>query len=106
MQYTFARQRKFFNGPCNFGDRNAGDHSEHFVSIASVEDENFELQKMELDHSIQAVPMVVDRWTQTDKVKPFSKAIQYEPRLMDEKTAEDTLKSSGMKEFVAKAHQR
>ena len=76
------------------------------MSIASVEDENFELQKMELDHSIQAVPTVLDRWTQTDKVKPFSKAIQYEPRLMDEKTAEDTLKSSGMKEFVTKAHQR
>jgi WD40 repeat protein len=106
IQYSYSRQRKFFNSPCHFSDRNAGDVPEHFVSITSVEDENFELRRMELDHAIQAVPTVIEQWTQTDRVKPFSKAVQYEPRLMDEKAAEELLKMENMREFVTKAYER
>ena len=71
-----------------------------------MEDENFELRRMELDHAIQAVPTVIEQWTQTDRVKPFSKAVQYEPRLMDEKAAEELLKMENMREFVTKAYER
>nr|WAW84845.1 axonemal dynein intermediate chain 3 [Halisarca dujardinii] len=106
IQYTLSKQRKLFNGPYLFGDRNAGAQDEHYVSVKSIEDENFELRRMEVDHSVQAVPAVVEQSCQTDCVRPFAKAVQYEPRLMDQRTSKEVMGSHSMGTFVATAYEK
>ena len=71
-----------------------------------MEDENFELQRMELEHGTQAVPVLRDGCTQTEWARPRNKAIQYEPQCMEEKQAKELLESTEMEEFVSAASKR
>ena len=106
LRFSFLRKRRFFNAPCNFSDCNAGALPESVVHIAPVEDENFELQRMELDRGMQAVPVLQDGCTQTEWARPRNKAIQYEPRGMEEKQAQEVLASSEMEVFLSAASRR
>ena len=106
LKFSFLRKRKLFNAPCNFSDCNAGELPEGLVHIAPVEDENFELQRVELEHGTQAVPVLQDGSTQTEWARPRNKAIQYEPRCMEEKQTQEVLGSAEMEGFVSAASQR
>ena len=106
LKFSFLRKRRFFNTPCNFSDSSAGVLPESVVHIASVEDENFELQCMELDRGAQAVPVLRDACTQTEWARPRNKAIQYEPRYLEEKQAQEMLASAEMEVFLSAASQR
>ena len=106
MKFTFAKKRRLFNSACKFEDRDAIDQPEKTTYIPSVEDDNFELQKMELECGSQAVPPLVDVAIQTAFVKPHNKAIQYVPRSLSNKESQEQLESKGFKEFTSIASRR
>ncbi len=53
FKFTFSRKRRHFGSPCVFSDRRDSEHPEGFVEIASSEDPNYELQRMEMEVAVQ-----------------------------------------------------
>ncbi|KAJ3123538.1 WD repeat-containing protein 63 [Nowakowskiella sp. JEL0407] len=76
ISVKLTRKRKDFYSSCKFGDRDAHDG---FLECRPFRDPNFEVTKMEIDASVQAVPELVDCYAQTTWFRPMNCALQYEP---------------------------
>jgi len=48
-----SRKQRFFNSPYSFSERSAVGHTESYMEVASQEDPNFGLQRVEMDMAIQ-----------------------------------------------------
>lgn len=53
MKVSIKRIRREFGEPLSFGDRNVGDVKDGAVECSGYEDKTFELDRIELDKSVQ-----------------------------------------------------
>lgn len=80
-----------FSKPCKFGDRDANDTYFEYKSFKDPSIE--EIECMQLNKGIQAIPELTEDATQVDWYRPVNSAIQYESRSLDT-TEIDTIKNS------------
>jgi len=80
-----------FAKPCKFGDRDANDTYFEYKSFKDPSIE--EIECMQLNKGIQAIPELTEDATQVDWYRPVNSAVQYESRSLDT-TEIDTIKDS------------
>ncbi|BFY99788.1 hypothetical protein BsWGS_02828 [Bradybaena similaris] len=84
MKVSIKRIRREFGEPLSFGDRNVGDVKDGAVECSGYEDKTFELDRIELDKSVQAVFQQVTEGTQTTWKYPRNANTQTYPRELTE----------------------
>jgi WD40 repeat protein len=80
-----------FSKPCKFGDRDANDTSFEYKSFRDSGIEEIEL--LQINKGIQAVPELTEDSTQVDWYRPVNTSVQYEPRRFTEEDI-NTIKNS------------
>ncbi|XP_052258483.1 dynein axonemal intermediate chain 3-like isoform X6 [Dreissena polymorpha] len=100
LKVSVRRKRKLFGAPCKFTDRNVGDAKDGYVECTSYKDKTFDLQKIELDKGIQAIPWFMDSGTQTEWKYPRNANTQYYPREFSQHEQQEILKKKQTGTFM------
>lgn len=87
-----------------FKDFDADNKKDLSINIVSSEDASFKTRLVELDRAIQAAPQLIDATAQTIWRHPKNVAIQYEPRLLSEKEAKESLKNADLGKFIKETY--
>ena len=66
LTFTIQRIRREFGAPTNFSDRGPDDVKDGYIECVAYEDKSFNIKKMELDSSVQAIGTYTESGTQTD----------------------------------------
>lgn len=101
IKVSVKRVRKEFGAPANFKDRNVADAKDGYVECTKYDDKTFELKKMELDKSTQAIPVLAEGGTQTDWKYPRNANTQYYPREFSHQEKEVILNSKNLPNFIS-----
>ncbi|OUM60331.1 hypothetical protein PIROE2DRAFT_46349, partial [Piromyces sp. E2] len=89
-----------FSKPCRFGDRDANDT---YFEYKSFKDPNIEeIECLQINKGIQAIPELVDDATQVDWYRPVNSAVQYESRSYPAKDIDAIKNSDELANFVKK----
>jgi len=89
-----------FSKPCKFGDRDANDT---YFEYKSFKDPNIEeIEYLQLNKGIQAIPEVTEHSTQVDWYRPINSAVQYEPRIFNTEDAATITSSDELNNFMKK----
>ncbi|KAI9344780.1 WD40-repeat-containing domain protein [Zopfochytrium polystomum] len=99
-----SRKRKEFGVSINFSDKSAADVG--VLECKSFKDPAYELNKMELSTTVQAVSNFVTRSVQTTWNRPVNFSSQYEPLSMESGEQLRLLRTDDMIEFVKDVSQR
>ncbi|KAG4092483.1 WD40 repeat-like protein [Neocallimastix lanati (nom. inval.)] len=86
-----------FSKPCRFGDRDANDTYFEYKSFKDPGIEEIEL--LEINKGIQAIPELTEDSTQVDWYRPVNSSVQYEPRIFTEKDIENIINSDELINF-------
>ncbi|XP_030851872.1 WD repeat-containing protein 63 isoform X1 [Strongylocentrotus purpuratus] len=106
LSFTVQRVRRDFGAPTKFSDRGPDDVKDGYIECTSFEDKSYNLKKVELDISVQAIPTYIDNGTQTDWKHPCHNVTQYAPRVFSEEECAKILASKELQEFVEKVEPR
>ena len=97
---TIARKRYEFGAPIDLMDRDENDlKTPVVIDCASYEDESFIVEKKELDKSVQHVPVVTHKVTQTNWPCPRNANVQYSPRSNPDSVNSEIMLSHEISEF-------
>lgn len=103
LKFVVTRKRQLFGAPFQFADCLASSSRDMYIDIASQDihddDDTQDIQRMEMEVSIQAVPELVDACCQTEWKKPVNAAVQYEAQVMSEEEATTIMESDSMVNF-------
>ena len=86
-----------------FEDRNVADASDGYVACLSHKAPQKLVHVEQMEHAMQAVPVLVDNSSQTELRHPKNVFTQYEPRIFTEEEVKKLEKSDEMKKFLKKA---
>ncbi|XP_072024061.1 dynein axonemal intermediate chain 3-like isoform X2 [Amphiura filiformis] len=100
LTFTIQRIRREFGAPVKFSDHGPDDIKDGYIECVSFEDKSFNIKKMELDTSTQAVGTYTEKGTQTDWKHPCNKFTQYAPRLYEEEERKKLAESTDMLNFI------
>ncbi|CAC5422765.1 WD repeat-containing protein 63 [Mytilus coruscus] len=101
IKVSVRRIRKEFGGPANFSDRNVADAKDGYIECKGYDDRTFDLKKLELDKSTQAIPTLQEEGTQTDWKYPRNANTQYYPREFSNQEKEAILSSKNLPNFIS-----
>ncbi|XP_064605528.1 dynein axonemal intermediate chain 3-like [Liolophura sinensis] len=100
IQMSIRRVRREFGAPISFSDRNVADAKDGYVECLPFEDKTFDLKRLELDKSIQAIPEFRESTTQTSWKYPRRVNTQYYPREFTEEEKKDLESSEQLQNFI------
>ncbi|XP_054646061.1 dynein axonemal intermediate chain 3 [Dunckerocampus dactyliophorus] len=99
LLYKFSRARKEFGMPVSFSDRNVADAKDGNVECASYQDRRFNINLMQRDCGVQAIPILQSSSAQTQWKYMRNNCTQYTPAELNQNEKDKTQEPQNLSDF-------